>query len=235
MTSAPEPLDRPAAVLWDMDGTIVDTEPYWMAAEVRLVESFGHTWTTEDAMQLVGSGLEASAGILQSAGVELPIPAIIDRLTDEVLAQIDEAVPWRPGARELIQQLGDAGIPVALVTMSLRRMALRVARAIGDDVFAVVIAGDDVTEPKPHPEPYLAAARALGVDIEACVAIEDSRFGLASAVASGAATIGVPLHLGLDEGPSHVIWANGLEGRTVAELTTVLNQHRVTLASAVTR
>lgn len=235
MTSAPEPLDRPAAVLWDMDGTIVDTEPYWMAAEVRLVESFGHTWTTDDAMQLVGSGLEQSAGILQNAGVDLPIPAIIDRLTDEVLAQIDEAVPWRPGARELIQQLREAGIPVALVTMSLRRMALRVARAIGDDVFDVVIAGDDVTDPKPHPEPYLAAARALGLDITACVAIEDSRFGLQSAVASGAATIGVPLHLSLENGATHVIWAGGLADRTVDDLTAVLNAHRAAHPTEVAR
>jgi len=224
VTRASEPFERPAAVLWDMDGTIVDTEPYWMAAEVRLVEAFGHRWTTEDAMQLVGSGLEGSAEILQRAGVDLPIDEIVDRLTDEVLAQIDIEVPWRPGARELIHSLKDAGVPIALVTMSLRRMALRVAGAIGDDVFDVVIAGDDVTEPKPHPEPYLAAAAALGVDIHGCVALEDSQFGLASAISSGAAAIGVPLHLTLQEGPTHTLWS-GFEGRDRHDLTAVLNAH----------
>ncbi|RZS58905.1 HAD superfamily hydrolase (TIGR01509 family)/HAD superfamily hydrolase (TIGR01549 family) [Microcella putealis] len=234
MTTAPEPLDRPAAVLWDMDGTIVDTEPYWMRAEVRLVESFGRTWSTEDAMQLVGSGLENSAILLQRAGVELEVEQIIDRLTDEVIEQIETEVPWRPGARELIAALREAGIPIALVTMSLRRMAVRVADAIGDAVFDVVIAGDDVTEAKPHPEPYLAAARALGVDIHHCVAIEDSQFGLASAISSGAATIGVPLHLALHEGPTHTLWST-LEGRTVAELTAVVNAHLGFRAQEVTR
>ncbi len=224
MTSASQPFDRPAAVLWDMDGTIVDTEPYWMAAEVALVESFGGSWSTEDAMQLVGSGLENSAVILQRAGVDLEVQQIIDRLTDEVLTQIDVAVPWRPGARVLIERLRDTGIPIALVTMSMRRMALRVADAIGPGTFDVVIGGDDVEHEKPHPEPYLTAAERLGVQISHCVAIEDSQFGLASAISSGAAAIGAPLHLALQEGPTHVLWPS-LEGRTIADLTAVLNAH----------
>ncbi|MFN3706813.1 HAD family hydrolase [Microcella sp.] len=224
MTRVSTPFDRPAAVLWDMDGTIVDTEPYWMAAEVALVESYGGSWSTEDAMQLVGSGLENSALILQRAGVDLGVQEIIDRLTDEVLSQIDVAVPWRPGARELIDQLRAAGIPIALVTMSMRRMAVRVADAIGPGTFDVVIGGDDVSHEKPHPEPYLTAAERLGVDIAHCVAIEDSQFGLASAISSGAAAIGAPLHLALQQGPTHVLWPT-LEGRTVDDLTAVLNAH----------
>ncbi|HSG66439.1 MAG TPA: HAD family phosphatase, partial [Gammaproteobacteria bacterium] len=197
---------RPAAVLWDMDGTIVDTEPYWMSAEIDLVTSHGGVWTEADGMQLVGSGLVQSARILQQAGVALPVESIIDALTDRVMAQIEQAVPWRPGARELIADLRDAGIPIALVTMSIRRMALQVAAAIGDGVFDAVVAGDDVANPKPHPEPYLRAAELLGVDIADCVALEDSQFGLVSAVSSGAATIGVPLHLTLHEGPTHELW-----------------------------
>ena len=165
-----------------MDGTIVDTEPYWMSAETSLVTDHGGTWTHEQAMQLVGSGLENSARILQAAGVALEVHEIIDHLTDRVLEQIAVAVPWRPGARELIEALRAEGIPIALVTMSLRRMALRVADAIGDGVFDVVIGGDDVTHAKPHPEPYLLAAERLGVPIGQCVAIEDSEFGLVSAV-----------------------------------------------------
>lgn len=216
-----------------MDGTIVDTEPYWMRAETELVLEHGGSWTHEQAMQLVGSGLAQSARILQEAGVALSIDAIIETLTDRVLAQVDDAVPWRPGARELITELGEAGIPVGLVTMSMRRMALQIANGVGDGVFAVVIAGDDVEHAKPHPQPYLLAAERLGVPIGDCVAIEDSQFGLVSAVSSGAATIGVPLHLTLPEGPTHELWPT-LEGRTVADLAAALERHhhRATGASA---
>ena len=212
-----------------MDGTIVDTEPYWMRAEIDLVTSHGGTWTEADGMQLVGSGLVQSARILQQAGVALPVESIIDALTDRVMAQIETAVPWRPGARELIEQLRATGIPIALVTMSIRRMALQVAAAIGDDIFDAVVAGDDVANPKPHPEPYLRAAELLGVDIAECVALEDSQFGLVSAVSSGAATIGIPLHLTLHEGPTHELWSS-LAGRGVDDLSAALarHQHRAT-------
>lgn len=208
-----------------MDGTIVDTEPYWMRAETDLVTEHGGTWSAEQGMQLVGSGLVQSARILQQAGVALEVDEIIDTLTDRVMVQIDSGLPWRPGARELIAELGSAGIPIALVTMSIRRMALKVASAIGDDVFDVVIAGDDVEHAKPHPQPYLLAAERLGVDIGDCVAIEDSEFGLVSAVSSGAATIGVPLHLTLHEGPTHELWPT-LAGTTLADLGAALDRHR---------
>ena len=106
------------AVLWDMDGTIVDTEPYWIRAEKELVESFGGTWTTEQATALVGQALEYSAGQLQQAGVELGIREIIGHLTDRVAAEVRAAVPWRPGARELLAALREEGVPCAMVTMS---------------------------------------------------------------------------------------------------------------------
>lgn len=207
-----------------MDGTIVDTEPYWMRAETELVSEHGGTWSEAQGMQLVGSGLVQSARILQQAGVALEVDEIIETLTDRVMRQVETEVPWRPGARELIAELRAAGIPIALVTMSIRRMALQIAAALGDDVFTVVIAGDDVEHPKPHPEPYLLAAEHLGVEIGDCVAIEDSQFGLVSAVASGAATIGVPLHLTLHEGPTHELWPT-LEGRTVDDLAAALDRH----------
>jgi HAD superfamily hydrolase (TIGR01509 family) len=213
-----------AAVLWDMDGTIVDTEPYWMRAETELIESFGGSWSHDDGMQLVGSGLLDAAAIIRDAGVDLPLQEIVDRLTDHVMQQIEVAVPWRPGARELLAELKQTGIKTALVTMSLRRMALRVAAALGDDAFDLVVAGDDVTNAKPHPEPYLTAAERLGVSIRDCIAIEDSEFGLVSAVSSGAATIVVPCHVTLHEAPTHELWPT-LAGRGVADLAAALERH----------
>lgn len=212
---------RPAAVLWDMDGTLVDTEPYWLAAETELVEAWGGTWTLEDGLGLVGSSLSGSAAVLQSRGVDLTADEIVQLLTDRVLAQIEIAVPWRPGARELLSELFEAGVPSALVTMSIRRMADRVVAAIGFEAFTVTVAGDEVDHGKPHPEPYLRAASLLGVAIEDCVAIEDSEFGTASAVASGAATIAVPLHITLPESPSYTLWP-GLDGATFDDLSAVL-------------
>lgn len=207
-----------------MDGTIVDTEPYWMRAETELVTEHGGTWSQAQGMQLVGSGLVQSARVLQQAGVALEVEEIISTLTDRVMLQVDDAVPWRPGALELIAELRAAAIPIALVTMSIRRMALQIAGALGDDVFDVVIAGDDVEHPKPHPQPYLLAAERLGVHIGDCVAIEDSEFGLVSAVASGAAAIGVPLHVTLHEAPTHELWPT-LSDRTVADLADALARH----------
>ena len=209
---------RLSAVLWDMDGTLVDTEPYWMAAETPLIESYGGTWSHEQALSLVGLGLEDSARILQETGVRMPVDAIIDHLTDAVMAQLAQTgVPFRPGARELLAGLREAGVKTALVTMSMRRMATSVVDLIDFDAFDVIVAGDDATRPKPFPDPYLQACEALGVSPEETVAIEDSPNGLRSAVASGAAVIGVPLMVSLDGVGAHAIWPT-LEGRTAAHI-----------------
>ncbi|MFS0733151.1 HAD family phosphatase [Microbacterium sp. 1P10UB] len=211
----------PAAVLWDMDGTLVDTEPYWMAAETPLVEEFGGTWSHEQALDLVGRGLEDSARIFQAAGVRMSVPEIIDRLTDDVMAGLAaDGVPFRPGARELLAELRAAGIKTALVTMSMGRMARSVVDLIDFDAFDVVIAGDDATRPKPFPDPYLQACELLGVDPLDTVAIEDSPNGLLSAVASGASVIGVPHMVPLEGTGAQALWPT-LAGRGVADVAAV--------------
>ncbi len=211
----------PAAVFWDMDGTLVDTEPYWLTAETALVESYGGTWSTEDGLQLVGSSLERSAIILQSRGVAMGVEEIVDLLTDRVLEQIRVAVPWRPGARELLHGLRDSGVPTALVTMSIGRMAEHVADALGFEGFDAIVSGDQVAAGKPDPECYLLAAELLGVDPARSVAIEDSEYGVAAAVAAGMATIAVPLHVPLPASPAYTLW-DSLGGRTPADLAEVL-------------
>ncbi|MDQ0742982.1 HAD superfamily hydrolase (TIGR01509 family) [Clavibacter sp. B3I6] len=223
--------NRPAAVLWDMDGTIVDTEPYWMVAEQELVGSFGGTWTHEDGLRLIGNGLPDSARILQAAGVDLPVDEIIGRLSDRVMEQILVEVPWRPGARELLRGIRDAGVPTALVTMSIGRMARQVAEAVPFDAFDRVVAGDDVTHSKPHPEAYLTAARLLGVDVRDCVAIEDSAPGVASAAASGATVIAVPHHVPLPADDAYVLW-DTLAGRSLADVEAAHADRRARAASA---
>jgi HAD superfamily hydrolase (TIGR01509 family) len=201
-----------------MDGTLVDTEPYWMAAETSLVESFGGSWSPEDAVQLVGSGLIDSAIILQGAGVAMEPEAIVAHLTDVVQQSLrTQGVPFRPGARELLAELREAGIPTGLVTMSLRRMALDVVELIDFEAFDIVVAGDDVDNPKPHPEPYLQAAALLDVDIAEVVVIEDSPTGLRAGIASGAVTLGVPHIVSLDGMGAHELWPT-LDGRGLADL-----------------
>jgi HAD superfamily hydrolase (TIGR01509 family) len=204
-----------------MDGTLIDSEPYWLDAEIALVQSFGGHWTQEQGLTLVGSGLWDSAAALQHAGVDLELREIIDRLSADVRARLVEHVPWRPGAREMIASMLDAGIPTALVTMSFRENALTISEAIsreiGREAFSVVVAGDDVTEPKPNPEPYLTAADHLGIDIAHAVAFEDSVFGAASAYSAGALTIGIPLHIEIPDSYIHVRW-DSMEGKTLEDI-----------------
>jgi len=183
----------PAAVLWDMDGTLVDTEPYWIAAERALVEEHGGVWTDEHAMQLVGHDLLDSAQyILDHSPIELTPLEVVHTLLASVIVQVTERVPWRPGALELLESLVSLGVPCALVTMSWETLATAVVSQMPPGSFDAVVTGDVVHHGKPHPEPYEVAAELLGVDLGACVAIEDSPPGVASAVAAGVPTIAVP-------------------------------------------
>jgi len=189
-------MNLPAAVLWDMDGTLVDTEPYWIAAQNELVASHGGTWSHEQALQLVGNSLVDSARILQAAGVALPEEEVVEWLLDRVVAATREVTPWQPGARELLTSVAEAGVPCALVTMSYERFAEVVVTQAGG-ALSVVVTGDQVTHGKPHPEAYLTAADRLGVAIEDCVAVEDSVPGIGSAMASGARVLAVQSHVPL--------------------------------------
>ena len=181
------------AVLWDMDGTLVDTEPYWFDAEFELVAEVGGTWTEADALSLVGFDLLDSAHELRTrGGVRLEPVEVVERLLDGVIRRVAEQLPWRPGSPELLAACVAVQIPCVMVTMSWRRLADAVIAAAPEASFVTSITGDEVRSGKPHPEPYLAAAAALGVDPAHCVAIEDSPTGGASALAAGCATLGVP-------------------------------------------
>ena len=206
------------AVLWDMDGTLVDTEPYWFDIEFELVAEFGDTWTEADAKSLVGFDLLDSAHELRTrGGVELDPVEVVERMLDGVIRRVAEQLPWRPGAPELLAECVAAEIPCVLVTMSWRRLADAVVASAPPGSFVASITGDEVSNGKPHPEPYLAAAAAIGVDPATCVAIEDSPTGVASAMAAGCATLGVPHVVPIAAAPGLAL-VDSLVGIGVADL-----------------
>ena len=212
---------NPAALLIDMDGTIVDSEPYWIATESELAREFNGTWTSEDAHSVVGFDLiDAATELRNRGGVALDPPVIVERLLDGVIAKCKQNLPWRPGARDLLIEARDAGVPCVLVTMSWRRFADAVIEAAPDDVFVGSITGDEVSTGKPAPDPYLAAATLVGLDPQQCVAIEDSPTGVASALAAGCRTIAVPHVVDVEPREGLTVWPD-LAGRTLADLATI--------------
>src|SRR5215204_2124350 len=173
-----------------MDGTLVDTEPDWMAAERELVEEFGDIWTEADARSIIGFDLLDAAEVLRDrGGVCLDPTEIVERLHDIVIARVRQRVPWRPGARRLLSALSAQGVPCALVTMSWRPLVDAIVGELAPLRFDAIVTGDEVDNGKPHPAPYLEAAAALGVPPEECVAIEDSPTGVISAEAAGCVVV----------------------------------------------
>lgn len=208
----------PKAVLWDLDGTLIDSEPYWMKSEIELAERHGATWTEEDGKSLVGMALKDSTRLMgERFGVELDQDKVINELTDSVTEQLRREIPWRPGAQELLRELRRKGVKTALVTMSLRRMALQVVESIPFKAFDVIVAGDDVVHGKPHAEPYLKAAQLLGVDPKDCVAFEDSISGILSAEAAGTKAVGIPNVMVIPANPDRILWET-LEGVRLKQL-----------------
>ncbi len=195
------------AVLFDMDGTLIDSEPYWLASEQALAAEHDGNWTHEDGLSVVGMSLDDSSRVFKDkASVNLEPSEIVARLTADVQSQLEKVIPWRPGAKELLLDLRKHGVKTALVTMSLRRMAQQVVDAIEFDAFDVIVAGDDVLRGKPHPEPYLKAAELLGLKPEQCIAFEDSISGITSAEAAGTIAIGIPNFVPIPEQEGRILW-----------------------------
>ncbi len=206
------------AVLFDMDGTIIDSEPYWLKSEQDLAAEHSAEWTEQDGHRMIGLSLtESSKLIKEHLGSELEPDEIVQRLTNSVNIQLAKEIPWRPGAQELIRELRRKNIKTALVTMSMRRTALQVVEAMPFKAFDVVIAGDDVVHGKPHAEPYVKAAAALGLKPWECIAFEDSITGILSAEAAGTVAIGVPNMMIIPARPDRNLWPT-LEGVTVKQL-----------------
>ena len=208
----------PAAVLWDMDGTLVDTEPYWIDAEFALAERFGATWTREHALNLVGCDLlVAGRYIREHMAIDLTPEEIVEALLDGVVERVRVKVPWCPGALDVLGILRTAGVPCALVTMSYQRFVAPILEQLPPETFRAVVTGDRIRMGKPHPEPYLTAAAALGVHPSDCIAIEDSTTGVTSAESAGCRVLVIPNHVAVAAGPQRV-FRETLAGLTLDEL-----------------
>jgi HAD superfamily hydrolase (TIGR01509 family) len=207
-----------AAVLWDMDGTLVDTEPYWIESEFEIIEERGGTWTQQHAMNLVGNDLlDSGRYIAEHSGIDLEPAEVVEVLLDRVTARLGRTVPWRPGARELLADLRSRGVRCALVTMSYRRFVVPILDELPEGTFEVIVTGDNVGQGKPHPEPYLRAAAILGVDPADTLAIEDSNTGTRSAETAGCTVLVVPNHVPVLPGERR-IFAESLAGMTADDL-----------------
>ena len=217
------PTEQLAGVLWDLDGTLVDTEPYWIEVERALVEAHGGVWTEAHALQLVGNDLLESGRQLREHGVQLEPEKIVEVLLDGVVERVAREVPWRPGAQELLADLRAARVPCGLVTMSYQRLVTPILKHLPRGSFDVVVTGDAVARGKPHPEPYLHAARLLGVAPDACLAIEDSNTGARSAEAAGCLVLVVENHVPVAPAERRV-FLDTLDGVTAADLATLFDQ-----------
>lgn len=215
----------PAAVLFDLDGTLVDSEDAWGAAAEELLVRDGLAMTAELGEALIGCSMEVAGTLLVAAGVRRSQQQVIDELVARVTElQRQQSPPWAAGAVALLALLREAGVPLALVTMSYRAMAERIAAQLPAGTFAVIVAGDDVDHGKPDPEAYLSAADALGVDVQDCVAFEDSIPGLTAAVAAGAATVAIagphPLTV-----PGVTAYWTTFVGVTLDDISTIERKH----------
>jgi HAD superfamily hydrolase (TIGR01509 family) len=217
------------AVLFDMDGTLVETEQYWGEAMAELAERLGGHMSAEARASTVGSAMRRSMQILHAdlglVRTEAQLRAD-GRWVEERTAQLmTSGIAWRPGARELLRAVRAAGLASALVTTTPRRLAeivLRTIRAdLGEDPFDLTVCGDEVPARKPDPAPYRQAMAALGVEPGECVVVEDSVAGITAGLAAGVAVLGVPTMQAVQPAAGLTL-RNDLVGVDVAALADVL-------------
>lgn len=183
----------PAAILFDMDGTLVDSEPVWGLVENSIAEDIGGHLTEEDRMRMLGGSMQTIVEAMLAIATKPTTGEYIEyEMNHRMVVRITDECPWRDGAAELLTWAKERGIPCALVSASARIIVEAVAgQAPVADAFAVTITHDDVAETKPHPEGYLKAAEVLGVEIADCLVVEDSYNGLRAGMASGAHVVAV--------------------------------------------
>jgi HAD superfamily hydrolase (TIGR01509 family) len=202
-TAAPS---GPQAVLFDMDGLLIDSEPLWFEVETDVMARLGGTWTGADQQELLGSSLSTSVRYFLERAQVLADPAeVAEWMIGGIVAKVrEQGVTIMPGAAELVAEVGAAGLPYALVTSSQRRFVDAVLSRIGLP-FPVVVCANDVTRGKPDPEPYLLATQRLGAEPVRCLVLEDSITGVTAAEAAGCGVVAVPTLNTIEPQPGRLV------------------------------
>lgn len=196
------------AVLWDMDGTLVDSEKLWDISLAALYGELGGELRPEVRASMVGSSAENTIRtVYTDLGLEHDPRSMAesDRWLHAYTAELfDDGLPWCEGAHELLEALAAEGTPMALVTNTQRALTDRALHSIGRHYFSATVCGDEVPRGKPAPDAYRRAAALLGVAPAACLAIEDSVTGTAAAESAGCAVLVVPNDVAVPLGPRRV-------------------------------
>jgi HAD superfamily hydrolase (TIGR01509 family) len=193
------------AVLWDMDGTLVDSEKLWDVSMFALYEHLGGTLTEQVRAATVGGSAEGTMRIVYSDLGLSPDPvamaATADWLHDYTAELFEEGLPWCAGAREMLEALAEEAVPMALVTNTRRLLTERALNSIGRDYFSATVCGDEVANGKPAPDIYRRAAELLGMAPADCLAVEDSVTGTTAAESAGCPVLVVPNDVAVPGGP----------------------------------
>lgn len=216
------------AVLFDMDGTLVNSEPHWLAAEEELMAEYDHIWTHDDQQYCFGGPLSKVGRYMwELAGHRKTPDWFHQELVNRTLDRLRHGVEFMPGALELLRELKAAGIPTALVTASPDSIMHATLEGMGEKLFDYAVSADQVQTTKPNPEAYLLAARKLDVNIENCIVLEDSNTGVQAGLAAGAFVLAIPA-LAILQDYQDLTIIESLEGVTLAHLEQIFeSQHEL--------
>ena len=181
-----------SAILFDMDGTIIDSEPLWLQAEIQVMAELGCHWDEQDQINCLGGPMERTEKYMQDrSGNVKPYGYFGQRLNEVMKLKFVKDLELIPNALELIRKSKEAGLKTALVTASGRELMNSALTRFPENSFDIAISRDDVANSKPHPEPYLMAAERLKVKIDECLVLEDSMTGVRAGLDSGAQVVAI--------------------------------------------
>ncbi len=188
------------ALLIDMDGTLVETETRWWQAEIDVMQKHGSTWDVDDQNLAIGGPLSAVVDYMADKS-KAEAESIYQELVDSMYKSFTEVAPeLQPGWSDILNQAKKSDLQIALVTASNRLLAEALLKSSNlEKYFDVVVASDDLPRTKPHPDPYLHAAKLLSVEVLDCLVFEDSNTGVTSSLAAKMPTIALPGRVLLDE------------------------------------
>ena len=182
-----------SAILFDMDGTLIDSEPLWLEAEIEIMEELGCNWDQQDQINCLGGPIDKTENYMQDRSNNIkPFGYFTEKLDDVMEKKLSTKLNLIPNALEIINDCKRSELKIALVTASSGRLMKAVLKRFPVGIFDTTVSYDDVKRSKPDPEPYLLASKTLGVDITNCVVIEDSLTGVQSGLNAGAQVIGIP-------------------------------------------